>query len=70
MLIDLPNWFRAENPNWIVIVIGTLTVALEAWMICEAIVLWPKAKGLLEEALPPLSTEFATEPTDDGGRSC
>ena len=29
---------------------------LEAWMIVEALLAWPKAKGVLEEALPPLES--------------
>ena len=32
-----------------------------------AFLAWPKAKGVLEEALPPLPSR---EPHADGGRSC
>ena len=72
MAINLPQWLRADDPNWPIIVIGVATVALEAWMIVEAVILWPKAKGELEAALPPLGGEpaFATAPGDEGGRSC
>lgn len=73
MLVELPRWMGAESPNYVVIVIAIATIALEAWMICEAIALWPKARGVLEETLPPLgnrSAQLATEPTDEGGRSC
>ncbi len=55
MAINLPEWLRADEPNWPIIVIGALTVVLEAWMIVEAIMLWPKVKGELETQLPPLS---------------
>jgi carbon starvation protein len=48
MLSDLPTWFNAENPNWVVITVGISTLLLEAWMLVEAIILWPKAKGVLE----------------------
>jgi carbon starvation protein len=50
MISDLPNWLAAENPNWIVIFVGSATLALEAWMIVEAVILWPKVKGVLEAA--------------------
>jgi len=29
-------------------------LALEAWMVVEAVLLWPRARGILEEPLPPL----------------
>jgi carbon starvation protein len=48
MLSDLPTWFQEENPNWVVIVVGVSTLVLEAWMLVEAIILWPKVKGVLE----------------------
>ena len=49
MLTDLPQWFSDENPNWIVIFVGSATLILEAWMLIEAAILWPKVKGILEE---------------------
>jgi carbon starvation protein len=64
MLIELPNWIRANNPNWIVISVAAATLALEAWMIVEALILWPKARGQLEAALPPIP------PVAEGARSC
>ena len=27
---------------------------LEAWMIVEALLIWPRVRGVLEETLPPL----------------
>ncbi|MFK8112679.1 MAG: carbon starvation protein A [Rubripirellula sp.] len=50
MLIDLPKWLAAENPNWVVIVVGITTLVLEGWMIIEAIILWPQVKGILESS--------------------
>ena len=47
-------------------VIGLATLALQMWMIVEAMLLWPKAKGVLEQDLPPLPDRLATA----GGRSC
>ena len=41
--------------QWHLVVIGAATLALEIWMIVEAFIAWPKTKGVLEVALPPLS---------------
>ena len=54
--------------NVLLIVIGLSTLALKIWMIVEAFLAWPKAKGVLEPALPPLGTD--TAPHSEGGRSC
>jgi carbon starvation protein len=48
MLSDLPRWLEAENPNWVVIVVGVSTLVLEGWMLVEAVILWPKVKGVVE----------------------
>jgi carbon starvation protein len=52
MLSDLPGWLEAEDPNWVVIIVGVSTLLLEGWMLVEAAILWPKVKGLLEESIP------------------
>lgn len=72
MLIEIPRWLKADNPNWPVIIIAIATMALEAWMIIEAIAAWPKARGQLEEALPPLAVKpvVGAGSADSGGRSC
>jgi carbon starvation protein len=49
MISDLPNWVNAEHPNWVVIFVGSATLILEAWMVVEAAILWPKVKGILED---------------------
>ena len=55
--------------QWHLVLIGAATLALEIWMIVEALAAWPKAKGVLEVALPPLAP--ATDgPHSEGGRSC
>lgn len=48
MLTDLPNWIGAEHPNWVAIFVGSATLILEFWMVVEALILWPKVKGVLE----------------------
>jgi len=67
MGMQLPTWLGSENPNWAVIFIAIATLALEAWMITEAVLLWPKARGELEAALPAMAPA-GTAPR--GGRSC
>ena len=59
-----------DNPVYaiILIAIAGATLALQIWMIVEALLAWPKAKGILEPALAPL--EPRTAPERDGGRSC
>lgn len=60
------NSFLAAG-NWLLVVIGLATLALQIWMIVEALIVWPKAKGVLEEQLEPLA---ATSFSPEGGRSC
>lgn len=56
MLKDIPRWMNSNDPNWLVITIGSLTLAFEAWMLIEACVMWPKVKGLIE----PKQSDMAT----------
>lgn len=49
-----------ETGNWTLSAFGFATMALEIWMIVEAIVAWPKAKGELETQLTPLPTDRIT----------
>ena len=74
MGMSIPEWINPEqgDPKWALVIIGFATMALEAWMIVEALLLWPKVRGKLEAALPPLGGDrvMATSPGPDGGRSC
>ena len=66
--------------QWHLVVTGIAIMALQLWMVCEGVNLWPKVRGVLEDALPALPRGFpvveiprnptAQQPTDDGGRSC
>jgi len=56
-----------ETGNWTLSIFGIATMALEIWMIIEALIAWPKAKGVLENQLAPLP---ADKYASDGGRSC
>lgn len=42
------SWLGAEKRNWPLIIIAMATIVLEIWMMIEAIIVWPKAKGVLE----------------------
>ena len=55
-----------DKKNYLLVTFGIATLALELWMIIEAIIAWPKVIGLLEEPLP----EIIINSNDDGGRSC
>ena len=47
----VPGWLGAEKPNWVLIFIALGTIALEIWMIVEAVRMFPRAKGILESGL-------------------
>ncbi len=53
MLMSLPGWISPAKgePNWALISIAIATLAFEAWMIVEAVMLMPKVKGVLEAPL-------------------
>lgn len=63
MVTGAEAWAWKDSHLWTII--GFSTLALQIWMIVEAFLLWPRAKGVLEEELPPISPSFAA-----GGRSC
>jgi carbon starvation protein len=45
---DSPSWVAQEK--WTLVFIGLATIVLECWMIIEAVLLFPRAKGILETA--------------------
>lgn len=44
----------AKEGDYLLFAFGGLILALQIWMVVEAALLWPKAKGALEPQLPPL----------------
>ncbi len=58
------GWYVKEN--YLLLGIGAAVVVLQVWMVLEGLLVWRRAKGVLEEALPPLPPVAAPE----GGRSC
>lgn len=45
-----PAWL--ESGNWVLLFVGLATVALEVWMIVEAVLLFPRVRRVLEPQLP------------------
>ncbi len=74
LMLLLPGWAMAYQiafdfypaGKWLLVGFGVFILGLQAWMILEALLIWPKARGVLEEELPPLTGETAFA----GGRSC
>jgi carbon starvation protein len=44
-----PGWLKAGQVDYLLGGIGLATIALEIWMIIEAVKIFPKAKGVLED---------------------
>ena len=77
LVIQLEGFFGSApgaEPNWLLVSIALATLALEVWMVIEAALLWPRARGVIEVALPPLAGSSQSgkivSPADEGGRSC
>ncbi len=71
------NMFNPENGWWhkdktLLFWNGAAILAIQAWMIIEALLLMPRAKGILEDALPPLETvrPATVSATASGGPNC
>jgi len=60
------GWYGAAN--YLLLSIGGIVILLQAWMAFEGLLVFRKAKGVLEEPLPPIEEDrqFSTE----DGRSC
>ncbi len=78
IMIVMPIWalwyqlFHSEygflaKEQYLLATIALTVLGLQMWMIVEAIMVWPKAKGVLEEALPPLPAKAGV---GAGARSC
>lgn len=44
-----PGWLVSDTPNYLLGSIGLSTIALEIWMVIEALKAFPAAKGILED---------------------
>jgi carbon starvation protein len=70
LMIVMPTWgllwqmFNGQTGwlpkhNYLLLTIGAVTLVLQAWMVVAAALVWPRAKGMLEEGLPPLKRPAA-----------
>jgi carbon starvation protein len=64
MFVEAPGaetgWW--QDGRWILLAIGLATLALEIWTIVEAVLLWPRVKGVLEDQLPGGEFDPALQP--------
>lgn len=49
-----------EEKSYLLSFVGFVTLGLEAWMLFEAALMWPRVRGVLEESLPPLPARSET----------
>lgn len=69
LFLQIKGWIGVKN--WMLAIIGGLVLALQIWMVIEALIMWRKARGVMPEPLPALKSTLATaNPGADGGRSC
>ena len=67
MLNSQSGWIKGGSANsFLLLAFAGGILSLQIWMVVEALLAWNKAKGVLEEALPPVRKSVDT----DGGRSC
>lgn len=65
VMLVVPGWAMAQNirtdffPNekWLLLAFGLVVLGLQSWMAIEALLVLPKARGVLEESLPPLAAK-------------
>ncbi|NNC87566.1 MAG: carbon starvation protein A [Akkermansiaceae bacterium] len=62
--MSIKLWDFVQAGNWLLVAIGAITIALEIWIVVEALAAWPRARGVLEDLDPP------APPLPEGGRSC
>jgi carbon starvation protein len=54
MVLQLQQWFASDTINIPLVAMAVATLILEAWMLVEATLLFPKAKGILEDGGEPI----------------
>ena len=57
LAIDVQRWWAGGSLA--LVAVAAIMLAVEAWMIVEAVLLWPQARGVLEPPLPPLAGRSA-----------
>lgn len=61
LLLDLHRWWT--KGQHLLAGVALLLVVLEGWLVGEAIRAWPRIKGVIEPALPPLPTRRRPSPS-------
>ena len=63
MLNPSSGWIGGggREPQYLLLAFGATVLGLQAWMVVEAALLWPRVKGVLEDALPPLPAQTRVE---------
>ena len=64
LAIDLQRWWAGGS--WALVAVAALMLGVEAWMLVEAALLWPKVRGVLEPPLPPLARSVSQPLTQRG----
>ena len=62
MTIKVYEFF--QNSQFLLAILGLATIALQIWIIMEAKIAWPRARGVMEDL------SWSTESLPEGGRSC
>lgn len=62
MTIKVYEFF--QNSQFLLAILGLATIALQIWIIMEAKIAWPRARGVMEDL------SGSTESLPEGGRSC
>jgi carbon starvation protein len=64
------GWLRTEN--YLLFGFGVAVMVLQIWMVVEALLMFPRTRGILEESLPPLDAPdmVGASAVPAGGRSC
>lgn len=71
VMLVMPAWAMSDHmqqwwgTNWLLFGFGLSIMALQVWMVIEGLLILPRVRGVLEEALPPLP-----KPAVTAGRSC
>jgi carbon starvation protein len=63
-LVHENGWW--DQGKWELISFGVLILALQAWMMVECLILIPRVKGVLEDALPPLQKPVSEASASSG----
>jgi carbon starvation protein len=83
MMLFMPAWamlwqmFNADSGwlwsgKYVLFSFGLAVMCLQVWMVIEALLLFPRTRGVLEQSLPPLDQESGLKPglAGTGGRAC